>query len=80
VTEATGSAGPTFALRWAEHVTIVITASLVPLEVYELARHPNVTRATVLAVNLAIVIYLVERVRHETFPRGQSLESSRARP
>ena len=58
--------------RWAEYLTLVITASLVPLEVYELARHPNVTRATVLAVNLAIVIYLVVRVLREGPPRGAS--------
>ena len=56
--------------RWAEYLTIVITASLVPLEVYELARHPNVTRTTVLAVNLAIVIYLVVRVRREGPPQA----------
>jgi uncharacterized membrane protein (DUF2068 family) len=58
--------------RWAEYLTIVITASLVPLEVYELARHPNVIRTTVLAVNLAIVIYLVVRVRREGPARGAS--------
>ena len=58
--------------RWAEYLTIAITASLVPLEVYELARHPNVIRTTVLAVNLAIVIYLVVRVRREVPPRGAS--------
>ena len=58
--------------RWAEYLTIVITASLVPLEVYELARHPNVTRTTVLAVNLAIVIYLVVRVRRKGPPGGAS--------
>jgi uncharacterized membrane protein (DUF2068 family) len=58
--------------RWAEYLTIAITASLVPLEVYELARHPNVIRTTVLAVNLAIVIYLVVRVRREGPARGAS--------
>jgi uncharacterized membrane protein (DUF2068 family) len=58
--------------RWAEYLTIVITASLVPLEVYELARHPNVTRTIVLAVNLVIVSYLVVRVRREGSSRGAS--------
>jgi uncharacterized membrane protein (DUF2068 family) len=58
--------------RWAEYLTLVITASLAPLEVYELAAIPNVTRATVLAVNLAIVIYLVVRVLREGPPRGAS--------
>ena len=64
--------GLLMAQRWAEYVTIVITGSLVPLEFYEVARHPNVTRATVLAVNLAIVIYLVGRLRREKSLRGAS--------
>jgi uncharacterized membrane protein (DUF2068 family) len=57
--------GLLLAQRWAEYLTIVATASLVPLEVYELARHPNPTRLTVLIVNLAIVTYLIARVRRE---------------
>jgi uncharacterized membrane protein (DUF2068 family) len=62
--------GLLMAQRWAEYLTIVITASLLPLEVYELARHVNATRVTVLAVNLAIVIYLVVRVRRERQSTG----------
>ena len=61
----TEGVGLLLAQRWAEYLTIIATASLLPLEVYELARHPNLTRITVLIVNLAIVIYLVERVRRE---------------
>src|SRR2546428_7383668 len=57
--------GLLMAQRWAEYLTIVITASLIPLEVYELVGHTNVTRVTVLVVNLAIVIYLIVRVRWE---------------
>jgi len=57
--------GLLLAQRWAEYLTIAATASLIPLELYELVRHPNVTRVTVLVVNLAIVIYLVRRVRRE---------------
>jgi len=64
--------GLLMAQHWAEYLTLVLTASLVPLEVYELARHPNVTRATVLAVNLAIVIYLAVRVRRKGPPRSAS--------
>jgi uncharacterized membrane protein (DUF2068 family) len=62
--------GLLMAQRWAEYLTIVITASLLPLEIYELARHVNATRVTVLAVNLAIVIYLVVRVRRERQSTG----------
>ena len=51
--------------RWAEYLTVVATASLVPLEVYELGRHPSAVRVTALLVNLAIVVYLVLRLRRE---------------
>lgn len=61
----TEGVGLLLARRWAEYLTIVATAALIPLEVYELVCHTNVTRVTVLVVNLAIVIYLVVRVRRE---------------
>jgi len=49
--------------RWAEWFTIIVTASLVPVEVYEIVRHPRPVRIAVLAANLAIVWYLVVRLR-----------------
>ncbi|HEY2991172.1 MAG TPA: DUF2127 domain-containing protein [Methylomirabilota bacterium] len=61
--------GLLMAQRWAEYLTIVATASLIPLEVYELTRHPNITRVTVLVVNLVIVVYLIVRVRWERHAR-----------
>ena len=51
--------------RWAEYLTIVATASLVPFELYELIRRLTVPRVLALAVNVAIVVYLVVRVRRE---------------
>ena len=52
--------------RWAEYFTIVTTAALVPLELYELARRLTVGRGAVLVVNLAILLYLILRVRDKT--------------
>lgn len=49
--------------RWAEYFTIITTAGLIPLEIYEIARHVTFTRLMVLAVNVAIVVYLIARVR-----------------
>jgi uncharacterized membrane protein (DUF2068 family) len=46
---------------WARWFTIVATASLIPLEIYELVREPHPTRFAVLVVNAAVVIYLVRR-------------------
>jgi uncharacterized membrane protein (DUF2068 family) len=50
---------------WAEWMTIGVTASLIPLEVYEIAREVTVVRVAVLVVNLATVAYLAWRVRDE---------------
>ena len=49
--------------RWAEYFTIVTTGGLVPVEIYELARHFTVTKLVVTLVNLLIVWYLIVRVR-----------------
>jgi uncharacterized membrane protein (DUF2068 family) len=51
--------------RWAEWMTIVITSSLVPVEVWEIWRRPNVAKVLVLVVNLALVGYLIWQVRKE---------------
>jgi uncharacterized membrane protein (DUF2068 family) len=47
---------------WAEYLTIFITASFVPIEVYELVRHATLVRGSVLAINILVVAYLVVRV------------------
>jgi len=44
--------------RWAEWLTVVVTASLIPLELWEIFHHPNIGKFVVLAANLAIVVYL----------------------
>jgi uncharacterized membrane protein (DUF2068 family) len=48
---------------WAEYLTVIATSLLVPFEVYELVRHPSALKAGGLAVNLAIVAYLVHLLR-----------------
>lgn len=49
--------------RWAEYFTVILTGSLIPLELYELARHVTVTRLIVISLNIVIVWYLVVRLR-----------------
>jgi uncharacterized membrane protein (DUF2068 family) len=49
--------------RWAEYFTIITTGGLVPLELYELSKHVTVAKLGVLIVNVAIVVYLVARIR-----------------
>ncbi len=47
--------------RWAEWLTVVVTASFIPIEVYELMRRPGVGKIVAIAVNVAIVAYLAWR-------------------
>jgi uncharacterized membrane protein (DUF2068 family) len=49
--------------RWAEWFTIIITSSLVPVEIYELYRHPTAAKVLVLIINIAVVVYLIYRIR-----------------
>jgi uncharacterized membrane protein (DUF2068 family) len=50
---------------WAEYFTTIITVSFIPLEVYEMVEHANVLKAGVIALNVAIVIYLLIRLKHD---------------
>lgn len=49
--------------HWAEYFTIITTAGLIPLELYELIHHATTAKIVILAVNVAIVLYLIARVR-----------------
>jgi uncharacterized membrane protein (DUF2068 family) len=51
--------------RWAEWFSVIITTSLVPIEIYEIYRHPNAIKCLVLIANIAAVVYLVYRIRKE---------------
>ena len=58
--EGTGLA---LAKRWAEYLTIVTTASLMPVELYELYVRLTWPRGVVLVVNIVVVAYLVVELR-----------------
>jgi len=49
--------------RWAEYLTVIVTASLVPLEVWEMARQFSGLKLLALLANLAIVAYLIHLLR-----------------
>jgi uncharacterized membrane protein (DUF2068 family) len=57
--------------RWGEWVCVVITASLLPVEIYESLHHPTVLRVAVLLMNAAIVVYLIRRIRQADAPGPQ---------
>jgi uncharacterized membrane protein (DUF2068 family) len=47
--------------RWAEWLTVAVTASFVPLELYELGERFGVGKLVALALNVAILAYLIRR-------------------
>jgi uncharacterized membrane protein (DUF2068 family) len=62
-----GTEGTGLLLRkqWAEYLTIIATASFIPLEVYEIARRVRVGRIIILVINIAMVVYLIYRVKFD---------------
>lgn len=48
---------------WAEYMTTGVTISFLPIEIYELVAHPSITKALVMLINVAVVIYLVFEIR-----------------
>ena len=52
--------------RWAEFLTVISTAGLIPLEIYELFHHATFIRALLLVVNVAVVAYLIFEIRRLT--------------
>jgi uncharacterized membrane protein (DUF2068 family) len=60
LTEGTGLA---LGKRWAEYFTIITTSSLLPLEIFELAKHVSGVKVLALLINLAVVVYLVRELR-----------------
>jgi uncharacterized membrane protein (DUF2068 family) len=49
--------------RWAEYFTIITTSSLLPIEIYELARRASIGKTFALLINLAVVVYLIVELR-----------------
>ncbi len=45
--------------RWAEYLTIIVTGSLIPLEIRKMIADISVVEVVVLLINTAILVYLV---------------------
>jgi uncharacterized membrane protein (DUF2068 family) len=52
--------------RWAEYLTTISTALLIPLEIYELVKLPTAAKGLLLVVNIAVVAYLVRELRRNS--------------
>ncbi|HEY6775618.1 MAG TPA: DUF2127 domain-containing protein [Thermoleophilaceae bacterium] len=59
VLEAVEAVGLWMQKRWAEYLTLIATAALLPLEIYELTKGVTVLKLTALVVNVAVVVYLL---------------------
>ena len=66
--------------RWAEWFSVIITTSLVPVEIYEIHRHPSAIKCLVLVINIAVVLYLLYRIRNERPESGVCQASARSVP
>jgi uncharacterized membrane protein (DUF2068 family) len=60
--------------HWAEYLVIVATGSLIPFEIYEIARKFTLVRVALLIINVAIVIYLIITLRKDR--RARSADSA----
>jgi uncharacterized membrane protein (DUF2068 family) len=77
--EATEMVGLWFNKRWAEYLTLVATAALVPFEVYELTLGVSVFKVITLVINVAIVVYLLLAKRLFGLRGGHEAEVERRR-
>ncbi len=50
---------------WAEFLTIIVTSAFIPLELFEIALHPNIWKVATLFINITIVAYLVWIIRKQ---------------
>ena len=49
--------------KWAEYLTVVSTAALIPVEIYEIVEKVSVAKVVLLLVNIGVVVYLVYDIR-----------------
>jgi uncharacterized membrane protein (DUF2068 family) len=66
--------------RWAEYLTICITISFIPLEIYEIIHHENTPKVVMLALNVIVAVYLIVRVRRERHEVSDRERGPRAAP
>jgi uncharacterized membrane protein (DUF2068 family) len=57
--EGIEAVGLWYGKRWAEYLTLIVTSSLLPVEVYELTQHATPFKLLALIVNVAVVAYLL---------------------
>jgi len=51
--------------HWAEWMTVITTAGLIPFEIYEIIHHPTWLKAAAMLINIVLAAYLAVDVRRE---------------
>jgi uncharacterized membrane protein (DUF2068 family) len=67
--DAIEGAGLVMEKAWAEFVTLILTASFLPWELWELVRHATWIKLGLTVINLAVVFYLLLYVRMRMMER-----------
>ena len=57
--EGIEAAGLWYQRRWAEYLTFLVTASLLPFEIYEIVQRTTAFKVAAFIVNVAVVVYLL---------------------
>lgn len=56
--------------HWAEYFTVIATGIFIPVEIWEVVKHVTPIRLAILAINVAIVAYLVVTLLREDKPKA----------
>jgi uncharacterized membrane protein (DUF2068 family) len=59
IVEGLEAVGLWYGKRWAEYLTLIVTASLLPVEIYELSEHISPFKIIAFILNVAVVAYLL---------------------
>jgi uncharacterized membrane protein (DUF2068 family) len=57
--------------EWAGYLVVIATSSLIPFEIYEIAKKPSRTRIALFVLNVGIVIYLIATLKRERANRAR---------
>jgi uncharacterized membrane protein (DUF2068 family) len=60
---------------WGEYLTLIITASFLPLEIFEMLRKLTWVRMGLLVINLLVLLYLLKMVMERGQRRSRSAET-----
>jgi uncharacterized membrane protein (DUF2068 family) len=60
-----------FKQRWAEYLTIIVTASFIPVEIFETVKHFGMAKCILLTVNIVIVACLIWILKKNPKPKHE---------